>query len=577
MALRFAPARGASILISSSSRGPSGAAATIAVGTTTTGAAGASASVANSGSSSAATFDFTIPRGADAGFKYTFDTSTDTTTTPSSGGVKFNNATPASITEIAIHATDADGNTARPTILTYDDSSSAAKGKLAFKRYDGVQIVLNVAGSFTDNATWLKLTVTHSSGTTLFAASDKVYLSPQVTGDAGIGNVSATSTFGTDNLLIRSDGTSRNLQSSNVVVDDTGSVYPSTGTTATLGTTSAPWASLSLGNAGAVNFNNGDVTITHSTNSLSFAGSTSYVFDAKIAPATNNAVPLGDTTHAYSALYLGNAGLIDFNAGDVTITHSTNALTFAGSTGYVFDNKIAPSADDGAALGDLTHGFSDLFLADGGVINFSGDITITHSTAALSIAGGPTALATNSTVNSAKIVTVGKNTIYVPAAAMASAQTNGAESATFVTSTNAANIKTLAFDTATAEYAHFNVAMPKNWDEGVVTYQATWFTTLASTDGVAWGLEAVSISDNDPLDVAWGTQVVVTDQAQSQANELYVTVESTSVTSAGTPAAGDTTFFRLSRVVGNATDVLATDARLVGIRLHYNTDAPTDA
>lgn len=63
MPLRFQPARGASVLISASSRGPTGAAATITVGTTTTGAPGTDATVSNSGSSSAAIFNFTIPEG----------------------------------------------------------------------------------------------------------------------------------------------------------------------------------------------------------------------------------------------------------------------------------------------------------------------------------------------------------------------------------------------------------------------------------------------------------------------------------------------------------------------------------
>ena len=45
-------------------QGPPGAAATVAVGTTTTAAAGSSATVTNSGSSNAATFNFTIPQGA---------------------------------------------------------------------------------------------------------------------------------------------------------------------------------------------------------------------------------------------------------------------------------------------------------------------------------------------------------------------------------------------------------------------------------------------------------------------------------------------------------------------------------
>src|SRR5262245_44459459 len=39
-----------------------------------------------------------------------------------------------------------------------------------------------------------------------------------------------------------------------------------------------------------------------------------------------------------------------------------------------------PSADDGAALGASGTAFSDLFLASGGVLNWNaGDVTVTHS------------------------------------------------------------------------------------------------------------------------------------------------------------------------------------------------------
>lgn len=61
MPLRFSPARGASVLISSSSRGPQGAAATIEVGDVTTIAPGATPGVVNSGSTAAAVLDFSLP------------------------------------------------------------------------------------------------------------------------------------------------------------------------------------------------------------------------------------------------------------------------------------------------------------------------------------------------------------------------------------------------------------------------------------------------------------------------------------------------------------------------------------
>ena len=50
---------------------------------------------------------------------------------------------------------------------------------------------------------------------------------------------------------------------------------------------------------------------------------------------------------------------------------------------------VAPDATDGAALGSGTLMWSDLFLASGGVINFNnGDVTITHASNLLTLDGG---------------------------------------------------------------------------------------------------------------------------------------------------------------------------------------------
>jgi hypothetical protein len=124
---------------------------------------------------------------------------------------------------------------------------------------------------------------------------------------------------------------------------------------------------------------------------------------------------------------------------------------------------------------------------------------------------------------------------------------------------------------------HFQVAMPKGWDEGTVTYQVWWSSTATDTDGVAWGLQAVALSDNEAIDASWGTAVVVTDDAQSAAGEVYVTSASAAVTIAGTPAEGDVVFFRLFRDVSDANDDMTEDARLIGIKLFYTVTAANDA
>ena len=77
----------------------------------------------------------------------------------------------------------------------------------------------------------------------------------------------------------------------------------------------------------------------------------------------------------------------------------SGAITFTGSTS-ITATAVAPSSDDGQALGSTILQWSDAFLASGGVINWNnGNITLTHSAALLTLAGGPLAVsdATDST------------------------------------------------------------------------------------------------------------------------------------------------------------------------------------
>lgn len=172
---------------------------------------------------------------------------------------------------------------------------------------------------------------------------------------------------------------------------------------------------------------------------------------------------------------------------------------------------------------------------------------------------------------------IGKQTISIPASAMLAATTSGPASAHLESSSNKINYSVLDFDASADEHAHFSVAFPKSWDEGTVTFQVFWTTSATDTDGVAWGLQAVAVSDNEAIDASWGTPVVVTDDAQSAALEMLVTAESSAVTIGGSPAAGDLVYFRIFRDVSDANDDMTEDARLISIKLFYTTDAGTDA
>jgi len=185
-------------LIDNLPAGPAGAAATIAEGTTTTGNAGTSASASNSGTSSAAILDFTIPRGADAGMRYAFESSTSMAA-PASGGLRLNNAALASVTAIAVNATNSDAIDVSDWIATWDDSTNTVKGYVEVRKEgSGAVLGLYQLTSVTDNTTWLQLAVTYVSGSGSFTAADQLYLTPYRTGNkgadgAGTGDVSGPS------------------------------------------------------------------------------------------------------------------------------------------------------------------------------------------------------------------------------------------------------------------------------------------------------------------------------------------------------------------------------------------------
>jgi hypothetical protein len=107
-----------------------------------------------------------------------------------------------------------------------------------------------------------------------------------------------------------------------------------------------------------------------------------------------------------------------YSDGDLVIQPRTDAarkVIFKTSTGLVFKVgatvetfvNIIPGTDDGAALGDTTHNFSDLFLATGAVLNYAnGNVAITHSSGILTMGTGEMRITTPGT-NSASVVTVG--------------------------------------------------------------------------------------------------------------------------------------------------------------------------
>jgi len=158
--------------------------------------------------------------------------------------------------------------------------------------------------------------------------------------------------------------------------------------------------------------------------------------------------------------------------------------------------------------------------------------------------------------------------IWIPAGSFTSATTNGAEITSRETTTNKINYHYAAFDTATSEIAWFTWTPPANWNAGTVRFKLYWTNTAGlTTETIDFDLAAVAFADDDALDTAVGTAANVTDTWIAQ-GDLHITAYSSSITIAGSPAAGEEVHFKLSRDI--ASDNLTGDADVIGVLLEYS-------
>ena len=173
--------------------------------------------------------------------------------------------------------------------------------------------------------------------------------------------------------------------------------------------------------------------------------------------------------------------------------------------------------------------------------------------------------------------TAGKESIWIPAAAMYPSTTNGCSALTQVETTALRpDLKVLDFAAAADDFAQFSIAFPKSYNLSTITYQPHWTVTGTNTGTVVWQLGGVAISNDETINTAFGTLVATTALAHSgTSNDLMVSAESGAVTIAGSPADNDQCFFQinLDTSASGQTGVV----RLLGIKLFFTTDAANDA
>ena len=338
--------------------------------------------------------------------------------------------------------------------------------------------------------------------------------------------------------------------------------------------------------AGIAAVSEGDFAADNNATKLSFrtAASAAAAETMSLSSAGNLTVS-GDASIGDDLTLASDASVLKFGAdGDINITHvhntgltSNGTLDVAGDiTGSTLNADGDTSAGDAAAIGFTAA--EGLILTGQGSTN---DVTIKNDadTEVMGVATGATVVdfASGPTVADVAIKVAGKESIWVPAGAMYPSTTNPCSDLTQVETTALRpDLKVLDFATGADEFAQFTIAFPKSWNEGTVTFQPFWTVTGTDTGTVAWQLGGIAVSSDDTINTAFGTLVATTALAHSgTSNDLMVSVESGAVTIAGSPAAGDCCFFQINRDI--SADNQAGDARLLGLKLFFTTDAANDA
>jgi len=309
-------------------------------------------------------------------------------------------------------------------------------------------------------------------------------------------------------------------------------------------------------------FDISNATVTLPTAVATLTGS--QILTNKTIDLTDNSVS-GTTAEFNTALSDGSFTTL---AGTETLTNKTLTAPKIGTS--ILDtggNELFLLTATASAVNELTYanaatGNGPTFTASGETnvdinLNPKGTGVLKSATAAVKIAG--------------------LETMWVPASAMYGATTNPADAQQVETTATRPDMKVLDFDASTDEFAQFSVAFPKSWNEGTVTYQVYWTPSSTNTGDCIFGLQGVAIGDDDTIDVVYGTAIDITDAGIGTVEDQQVSAVSGAITIAGSPAVDQQTYFQLYRDADAGGDTFTGDARVLGIKIFYTTDAANDA
>ena len=328
--------------------------------------------------------------------------------------------------------------------------------------------------------------------------------------------------------------------------------------------------------SGAISFGNENLSTTGNFSGAEVTATTSLLPDA------SGGADIGTAALEWGDVYIADDKYIQLGSNqDIKIGYdetTTDSLVISSAVDDAALSVIL-QADAGADAGDEWK----LNVANGGTLTLGNDIASagTHTTLLTATPNSTAASSTlafvgNITSKGNSVKTIGKESIWIPSTAMTPADTNGCAAIATVDSggNSGPDLRVLDFDPDSDEHAQFSISMPKQWDGGNITFKAYW-VGIAATTGCSWALQVKALNDNEDINVAYGSAVVVDDSSQGSATELLISPESGDIACSG--AADDLLFCQIFRDVSDANDDMAGDARLVGVRILFTTDKANDS
>ena len=277
------------------------------------------------------------------------------------------------VSEIVVSANNSTNETVYPTFV---DGATGAQGLesdtgLTYNPSTGVLTTTSVTGNLTGNVTG------NTSGTAATVTT---------AAQSSITSLGTLTTLTVDSIIINgtnightSDSDAIAISSGGVVTMDQIPVF-SAGINVSGGTIAGTLATASQGNITTVGaLDGGSITSGFGAidNGTSNIRSATITAETAFVPDTSDGAALGTTALEFSDLYLADGGIIYFGDDqDINITHvADTGITTNGTfqaTTITATTAFVPDASDGATLGTTSLEFSDLFLADGAVI-YAGD------------------------------------------------------------------------------------------------------------------------------------------------------------------------------------------------------------